>query len=152
MARKSTTRKSSKSRPVKKSTKGERSGARSGRKTERKKTREHRRPVVRFSPEVRQQALALILRRVPRAKIAQEIGCSTETLRLWARAAEKELATSGGGVSDADTGAKPAAETEAAATAPKDPGAGLCEAEVSRSVIETVDDLALHSKSPASPP
>ena len=132
MARKSTRRKSSKSRSTGKSTTPKASRARCGRKTEGKQEpREARRSVARFSPEVRQQALALILRRVPRAKIAQEIGCSTETLRLWARAAEKELATSAGGVSDADTGAKPAAETEAAATAPKDPGAGLCEAEVS---------------------
>ena len=132
MARKSTRRKSSKSRSTGKSTTGKASRARSGRKTEGKQEpREARRSVARFSPEVRQQALELILRRVPRAKIAQEIGCSTETLRLWARAAEKELATSGGGVSDADTGAKPAAETESAATAPKDPGAGLSEAEVS---------------------
>jgi transposase InsO family protein len=84
---------------------------------------------------VRQEALELILRRVSRAKIAAKIGCSTETLRLWARAAEKELETSSNGVSTAEKGAsppaEPPAEEEASATAPKDPGAGLSEAEVS---------------------
>ena len=130
MARKSTTRKSSKSRPVEKSTRGKPSGARSRRKTEEKQEASGSpRGAVRFSPEVRQEALALILRRVPRAKIAAKIGCSTETLRLWARAAEKKLESSGNGVS-VEASASPPAEKEARATAPKDPGAGLSEAEV----------------------
>ncbi len=74
-----------------------------------------RKRVARFSPEVRQQALELILRGVPRREIAGKIGCSMESLRLWARAAEKELS----------------GEPQAPApTAPKDPGAGLGEAEV----------------------
>ncbi len=69
MARKSATRKSSKSRSTSKGMRDKPLAARSRRKTERKQEgKGSRRPVARFSSEVRQEALALILRRVPRAR------------------------------------------------------------------------------------
>lgn len=122
MARRSKTRKSSTARSASRSSKGKPSRARAGSERE---TKEPRRRATPFPPEVRQQALELILRRVPRAKIAQKFGCSTETLRLWARAAEKELQAR----SDGMNGEAPS-EEETPTTAPKDPGAGLSEAEV----------------------
>ena len=101
---------------------------------------------ARFAPEVRQQALDLILRGVRRGTIAKRIGCSTETLRLWARAAGVRIAT---GERSADPLAAavpsarpepitaPAGDTvpvpavaERAPTAPHDPPAGLSRAEV----------------------
>ena len=128
MARRSKARKSSTARSASKRGKGGVSGAGTGGKSERE-AKERRRHATPFPPEVRQQALELILRRVPRAKIAQKFGCSTETLRLWARAAEKELASGGGGVTVEPSASSPP-EGEAPTTAPKDPGAGLAEAEV----------------------
>ncbi len=146
MARKSTTRKSKRS--SNKSAKGKSSQAKSGKKTGSKggrkssqakaggKTEGKRaargprgRP-TRFPPEVRQKALKLLLRGEPRSKTAAVIGCSVETLRLWARRAEEDLETSGNGVSTAEEGACRPVETETPTTAPKDPGAGLSEAEV----------------------
>jgi putative transposase len=101
-------------------------------RTKRPTTARRSRP-ARFPPEVRQKALELILRRVPRRKIAAEIGCSTETLRLWARAAEKELAQKNAAGKDGTVpaGTGGTQSVKSAPTAPKDPGAGLSEMEVS---------------------
>jgi transposase InsO family protein/transposase-like protein len=103
-----------------------------------------------YPPEVRRNAVDLILGGASREKVAQQIGCCTESLRLWVKAAKEQLRE-----------AKPASSTEkspesfskesapqeetactvaadntsvaecaAAKTAPKDPGAGLSDHEV----------------------
>jgi transposase InsO family protein len=79
------------------------------------------------------------------ADVAKEIGCSTESLRLWARAAERRLAAKVNSQPTSEQEAAPVPETaagkngveagnttgpSAAPTAPKDPGAGLSEYEV----------------------
>lgn len=65
-----------------------------------------RRP-ARFSEEDRQRAFSLVLRGMSRKKVAEEIGCTTEALRLWLRAAEKDLCphTAGEATVPADNGA-----------------------------------------------
>jgi len=90
---------------------------------------------TRFSDEDRKRALELMLRRVRRAEIARRIGCSTETLRLWARAAEEGPASDrpeddGKEPESRDDGAEKAGKDESRSTAPHDPPAGLSEAEV----------------------
>jgi len=92
---------------------------------------------ARFSVEDRERAISMVLRGERRRKVAEEIGCSTETLRLWLRKAEEERrgAASAVGAEDGPR-ASVSGPTEASTpaqsppTAPKDPGAGLGEAEV----------------------
>lgn len=109
---------------------------------------------ARFSDAERQRALGLVFRGVPRRKVAEQIGCSTESVRLWVRAAEQDLehnraveapATDAGGNSTAaaeskhgkvDRGAAESSTARAddmaraaAPTAPRSPGSGLGEAE-----------------------
>jgi len=88
----------------------------------------------RFSAEDRDRAISMVLRGTPRRKVAEEIGCSTETIRLWLRKAEEDRrsASSGGGgaAANGSEATEAPAPAEGAPTAPKDPGAGLSESEV----------------------
>ena len=95
----------------------------------------------RFTPEEHAEALRLIVGGMGRDAVASHIGCTTESLRRWhegAKAAGTLPAAAGApkaGRSPAretPAATAPAATTAAAATtsAPKDPGAGLGEHEV----------------------
>ena len=103
----------------------------------------------RYPPEVRRTAVELILGGASREKVAQQIGCCTESLRLWVRAAKEHLRDAmragteespesspedsvpqeeAAGTVDADN--RSAEENPTPQTAPKDPGAGLSDHEV----------------------
>ena len=85
----------------------------------------------RYSPAEHARALSLILAGMQREQVAEEIGCSTESLRRWYVEGKKQgLVTKGGKGKDMSAAAKPAAVEPAATSAPHDPGAGLGEHEV----------------------
>ena len=54
----------------------------------------------RFPPDVRQKAIERILGGARRRDVAEEIGCSGESLRLWVKAAKEKLAASSPGAPD----------------------------------------------------
>jgi transposase len=95
----------------------------------------------RYSPAEHARALSLILAGMQREQVAEEIGCSTESLRRWYVEGKKQgLVTKAGKGKDTSAvaksavaksaAAKPAAAEPAATSAPHDPGAGLGEHEV----------------------
>jgi len=90
---------------------------------------------ARFSEEDRKKALELMLRGMRRAEIARRIGCSTESLRLWARAAERppqpnEQRHGGREPRGRDARVEKKGKAEARSTVPHDPPAGLSQPEV----------------------
>jgi putative transposase len=76
----------------------------------------------RYPPEVRQRAVEMILAGSKRREVAQQIGCSEESLRLWVNAAKATLRSS---ESTKPTNGRRPATSRSPSTAPKDPGAGL---------------------------
>jgi len=89
-----------------------------------------RKPGGSYPPEVREYALLLIVSGMTVKDVAGRIGCSTEILRVWRRAAEEE------GTLPEPPVSKPAAEASAPAPSvpqrgPRDPGSGLGVDEVS---------------------
>ena len=90
----------------------------------------------RYSPAEHARALSLIRAGMQREQVAEEIGCSTESLRRWYVEGKKQgLVTKTGKGKDTSATAKsaaaePAAMEPTATSAPHDPGAGLGEHEV----------------------
>ncbi len=83
-----------------------------------------RKPGGSYPPKVREYALLLLISGMTLKAVAGQIGCSTEILRVWRRAAEKQ-----GTLPELPVG-KPAKEESAPAPsvpqrAPRDPGNGL---------------------------
>ena len=66
------------------------------------------RPAKPFSPEVRERSVRLVLDQqhayatqwAAMRSIAEKVGCSPETLRLWVRQAERDTGTRGGTTTD----------------------------------------------------
>lgn len=92
----------------------------------------------RFSPRVKQQALALIAEgRLTREEIAAKFGTTTESLRNWVIAAKADAALAKGGNGNEPPNSAPAAapaspedQPPRSSTAPHDPGEGLSAYEV----------------------
>ena len=88
-----------------------------------------RKPGGSYPPEVREYALLLIVSGMTVKAVAEQIGCSTEILRVWRRAAEEQ------GTLPEPPVAKPVEESSPAPSvpqrAPRDPGSGLGADEVS---------------------
>ena len=87
----------------------------------------------RFTAEQRARALGLIAAGVGRVKVAEAVGCSTESLRRWCQAAEAI-----GAVPTPQPAASSTVEPAApppVSSAPKDPGFGLGEHEV-RAILD----------------
>ena len=50
----------------------------------------------RYSPEVRRKAVELVLSGKSKVRVAREIGCSAETIRLWVKKAKEKLSEEAG--------------------------------------------------------
>jgi transposase InsO family protein len=82
----------------------------------------------RFSTAEHARALSLILAGMQRQQVATEIGCTTESLRRWYKEGKRHGLVTKPGAGEASPVA-PAPTKPAAASAPRDPGAGLGEHE-----------------------
>ena len=92
----------------------------------------------RFSPEQHAEGLSLIVAGMKRDDVAKKVGCTTESLRRWYKAAKRKGLVIVSDAGPVKTGAPMASAPQTSvplSSAPHDPGAGLGEHEI-KAILE----------------